>query len=96
MDKSIGYEFKEECLDIDFEGSYQLLKWIIEKYGIYNSQITRFITDNFYGISVSSSWRAKKVPKFVWNLIHKDLIIYGMSGKDVKTLEELQEEFENI
>ncbi len=88
---SLGY--KSESLDIKFEGHYNLLKYILGKYSIYNSQITRFITDNYYGISASSSWRKRKVPALVWNMIHKDLVILRMSGKDVKTLEELQEEF---
>lgn len=94
----VTYRFDEETMNITFNGSYALLKYIIEKYGIYNSQITKFITENCYGISASSSWRKIEVPSRVWNIIHKDLIILMLSGKiaedKVMTLEELNEEFQ--
>ena len=87
--------FDEDTMNIVFDGSYALLKYIIENNNIYDSQITKFITENCYGISASSSWRKKKVPSRIWNLVHKDLMILRLSGKDVKTLEELRREFEN-
>jgi hypothetical protein len=99
---SINLLEKHYSLDIDlntdFEGSYKLLKYIVEKYKIYNAQITKFVTDNNYGISATSSWRKKDVvPNRVWNLIHKDLIMLRLAGKipeeDIMTLEELQDEF---
>jgi hypothetical protein len=85
-------------LNTDFEGSYQLLKYIVEKYEIYNSQVTKFVTENNYGISATSSWRKKDtVPNRVWNLVHKDLIMLRLTGKiledEVLTLEDLQDEF---
>jgi hypothetical protein len=92
-------KYFRSCDDLNtkFEGSYQLLKYIVEKYGIYNSQITKFITENNYGISASSKWRKEKVPNKVWNLVHKDLIMLRLMGKilehEVMTLEELEAEF---
>ena len=94
--RSLGLLFKEEDMNIKFHGSYDLLKYIIEKYNIYNSKITQFITDNCYSISASSSWRKKDVPFRVWNIIYKDLLIMRLCGKDVKMLDELQQEFKSL
>jgi hypothetical protein len=90
----------EDLLNINFNGSYALLKYIVQKYEIYNSEITKFITENNYGISATSSWRKKGVPPRVWNLVHKDLIMLRCLGRmkedEVMTLEQLEREFECI
>jgi hypothetical protein len=91
------YELNDD-LNTSFEGSYQLLKYIVDKYEIYNAQVTKFVTENNYGISATSSWRKKgMVPNRVWNLIHKDLIMLrllgGIKEDEIMTLEDLEEEF---
>jgi hypothetical protein len=94
------FDLNCDDLNIKFEGSYELLKWIIIKYEIYNSQVTKFITSSSYGISSSSSWRKNGVPPRVWNIMHKDLIMLRVTGKiddnKVMNLEELAKEFSRI
>lgn len=90
----------EGLLNIEFNGSYALLKYIIQKYKIYNSEITKFITENNYGVTAAIAWRKKGVPPRVWNLIHKDLIMLRCIGRteenEVMSLKELEKEFECI
>lgn len=95
------YNFKAEDLNTKFEGSYELLKYIISKYEIYGSQITRFSTENNYSISSCKTWsKNNKVPIRVWNIIHKDLVMLRLLGKikedQVMTLEALENEFQSL
>lgn len=98
--KGLDKYFDLNCddLNIKFEGNYSLLKYIIEKYQIYNSQVTKFVSENNYSISSCKTWsKNKAVPPRVWNIVHKDLIMLRCMGKieeeDVMSLEELEQEF---
>ena len=105
------FELNCDLLNTTFNGSYQLLKYIINKYNIYSyphpknnksaPQITKFATDNGYSTSSCGIWSKKdEVPPRAWNALHKDLIMLRATGKikddEVMTLEKLKEEFNKV
>jgi hypothetical protein len=91
-------DVEKNILNIEFRGSYKLLKYIVQKYNLSQGEITRFAVDNNYSIPACQIWnRNNKVPPRLWSVVHKDLIMLRLLGKieenDVMTLEELREEF---
>jgi hypothetical protein len=81
-------------LNIKFNGSYYLFRWILKKYKNdlpYNGQIKQFAIQNNYGAGVCDQWRNYGVGNRVWNLLHKDLTILYLTNKiQVANLFELQ------
>lgn len=91
----------DKNFNVEFRGSYSLLKWIIAKYKKelpYNGLILNFIHQIHYTRNVCANWEAYGVPSRVWNSVHKDLIMANLmqriKDEDVKDLEQLKEEFE--
>lgn len=89
--------------NLNFNGDYQLLKWIIKKYKDelpYNGEILKFSASLPYSNNMSNNWNLYGVPIRVWNSIHKDITISYLMGKikedEFKTLGELKKEFEGI
>lgn len=77
-----------------FAGSYELFKFILKKYGIYNGQPYTFFKKNGYKCC---RWNYSGVPLRVWNLLYKDLVILKLSGIiNFNNLEELRNEYERI
>ena len=98
----INHENEDISLTAKFSGSYELLKYIIRKYGkyMYCGQILQFALQNNYTIACSTNWKRNGVQMRVWNALHKDLVILRLSGKvtedEVMSLEDLKEEFNRI
>jgi len=91
-----------DLFNIRFSGDYDLLKWIIKKYKNalpYNGEVLRFSASLPYCKSMCHDWNHYGVPTRVWNSLHKDLVIARLMGKikdeDVRTLEQLRQEFKN-
>ena len=83
------------CLTSTFAGSYQLFKFIISKYNIYNSQVKLIARQYGYG-NKRPRWDQYGVPLRVWNLLYKDLTILKLSGNiNFNNLEELYNEYEH-
>jgi len=89
--------------NIRFSGDYQFFKWIIKKYKKelpYNGEIGIYTEDNFYSKNNSTwFWAERGVPTRAWNSLYKDLIMARLMGRikedQIRTLEELEEEFKN-
>jgi hypothetical protein len=92
-------DIEDISLTAKFSGSYELLKYIIKKYGqhMYSGQILQFALQNNYTIACSTNWKRNGVQMRVWNALHKDLVILRLSGKvaedEVMSLKDLKEEF---
>ena len=85
---------KKIDLNIKFNGSYYLFRWILKKYKNelpYIGQIKQFALQNNYVAGVCDQWRNYGVGNRVWNLLHKDLTILYLTNKiQVANLFELQ------
>jgi hypothetical protein len=90
-------------LSTKFSGSYELLKFILGKYKIYNGNLTKLVGSYNYKIykyeSGSSStmvvWSKYGIPLRVWNLLYKDLTILSIQGTiNFHSLEQLRNEHE--
>lgn len=84
-----------------FTGSYNLLKYIIQKYTNelpYNGYVTRAI--KCFGYRREHHFDRMGVPLKIWIIINKDLFIAALTGRikieDYKTLHELKEEFKEL
>lgn len=89
--------------NIRFSGSYELLKWVLQKYKSelpYNGEIFRFAVSNRYSENTCNHWSYRGVNERVWNMIHKDLVIANLMGavkdEDVRDLDCLKKEFEAL
>lgn len=71
-------------LNIKFNGSYQLLKWILRKYTRelpYNGKVKEFSIQNNFSEAICNKWINYGVGNRVWNLLHKDLTILYLTNK---------------
>ena len=91
----------KNSLNLNFNGSYQLLKWVVKKYKNelpYGGEILKFSGSLPYSKNMSNNWNLYGVPVRVWNVLNKDITIAylmgNIKGKDLKTLKELKREFE--
>jgi len=86
-------------LNIDFEGDYAFLKWIIYKHDtvLPYDGIVDYACCNLYTKNSSHFWGQNGVPKRVWNQLHKDLLILGLVGRinysGIESLEKMRKEF---
>jgi hypothetical protein len=85
-------------LSSTFSGSYDLLKYIINKYELYDGQITKLVYKYNFRITCCSEWKNNVgVPLRVWNMLYKDLTILSLSGLiEFDNLEQLRNEYESI
>lgn len=85
-------------LNVHFNGSYKLFKWILKKYKKqlpYNGNVKDFAVSNNYCPQISDHWRYYGVGHRVWNLLHKDLtILFLMNKIEIANLNELKNMFE--
>jgi hypothetical protein len=81
-------------LNIDFNGSYDLLVWILKKYKKqlpYNGEIKYFALMNNYTLYCSTHWKHYGVNSRVWNTLHKDLTIaFLMNRIELVELDDLK------
>ena len=87
--------------NVKFTGEYELFKWIIKKYKQelpYCGEILEFARQNFYSKDLCHSWKYNGIQTRTWNCLHKDLIMGFLTGKikELKTLQELKEEFDRV
>lgn len=88
---------KKTELNTKFNGSYELLKYILKKYTNelpYKGQVKIFTVSNGYCPMAGDQWRNYGVSPRVWNLLHKDLTILFLLNKiSIVNLNDLQQEF---
>lgn len=84
-------------LNIKFNGSYPLFKWILQKYKTqlpYNGEVKQFAIQNNYCPKMSCQWRNYGVGFRVWNILHKDLTIAFLINKiEITNVYELEKIF---
>ena len=71
-------------INIKFNGSYLLFRWILQKYKKqlpYNGEIKQFAIENNYCPKICDQWRNYGVGCRAWNLLNKDLAISFLIGK---------------
>ena len=95
----INFDYKSINLNIKFNGSYNLFKWILNKYRDqlpYNGEVKQFAINNNYCPNICDQWRNYGVGYRVWNLLHKDLTIAFLMNKiEIANVFELQTQHEN-
>lgn len=85
-------------LNLHFNGSYSLFRWILRKYKKelpYNGEVKQFALANNYCPKICDHWRNYGVGYRVWNLLHKDLTIAFLMNKiNVSNIYDLQNMYE--
>lgn len=100
LSSNIVYMDNNCSLTSIFSGSYDLLKFIITKYNIYDSKVSILVTGYNYKdkqrwADCPKWWHYQGVPLKVWNLLYKDLTILKLQGNiNFNNLEELRDEYE--